>query len=71
MKENNDAIKRSNEMKSMLNDRLKEDKATFLTLKESMDRLINKYVFKIIISTFAKQLTEYRLRKIERSIKTD
>lgn len=58
-------------MKSMLNDRLKENQATYLTLNESMDRLINKYGFKIIISTFAKQLTEYRLRKIERSMKTD
>jgi len=27
----------------MLNDRLKEDEATYITLKESMDRLKNKY----------------------------
>jgi hypothetical protein len=43
VKENDDEIELSSEMKSMLNDRLKEDEATYLTLKESMDRLKNKY----------------------------
>ena len=44
VKENDDdEIELSNEMKSILNDRLKEDEATYLTLNESMDRLKNKY----------------------------
>jgi len=43
VKENDDEIELSSEMKSMLNDRLKEDEATYITLKESMDRLKNKY----------------------------
>ena len=43
VKENDDEIELSSEMKSMLNDRLKEDEATYLTLNESMDRLKNKY----------------------------
>ena len=43
VKENEDEIELSDEMKSMLNDRLKEDEATYLTLNESMDRLKNKY----------------------------
>jgi hypothetical protein len=41
--ENEDGIELSNEMKSMLNERLKEDVATYLTLDDSMDRLIDKY----------------------------
>jgi len=36
--ENNDAINFSTEMKSMSNDQLKEDEATYLTLNESTDR---------------------------------
>ena len=36
-------IELTNEMKSILNNRLKEDEATYLTLNESMDRLKNKY----------------------------
>ena len=43
VKENDDEIELSSEMKSMLNDRLKEDEATYLTLNESMDRLKDKY----------------------------
>jgi len=43
VKENEDDIELSDEMKSMLNDRLKEDEATYLTLNESMDRLKRKY----------------------------
>ena len=43
VKENDDEIELSSEMKSMLNDRLKEDEATYLTLDESMDRLKEKY----------------------------
>jgi len=43
VKENEDETELSNEMKSMLNDRLKEDEATYLTLDESMDRLKEKY----------------------------
>ena len=43
VKENEDEIELSNEMKSVLNDRLKEDEATYLTLDESMDRLKDKY----------------------------
>jgi len=44
VKENDDdEFELSNEMKSILNDRLKEDEATYLTLNESMDRLKNKY----------------------------
>ena len=43
VKENDDEIELSSEMKSMLNDRLKEDEATYLTLNESMDRLKRKY----------------------------
>jgi hypothetical protein len=43
VKENEDEIELSTEMKSMLNERLKEDEATYLTLNESMDRLKNKY----------------------------
>mgnify|MGYP000013968786 CR=1 FL=1 len=43
VKENDADIELSNEMKSMLNDRLKEDEATYLTLNESMDRLKDKY----------------------------
>ena len=44
MKENEeDEIELTNEMKSILNNRLKEDEATYLTLNESMDRLKNKY----------------------------
>ena len=43
IKENEDETELSNEMKSMLNDRLKEDEATYLTLDESMDRLKEKY----------------------------
>jgi len=43
VKENDDdEFELSNEMKSILNDRLKEDEATYLTLNESMDRLKNK-----------------------------
>jgi hypothetical protein len=41
--ENEDGIELSNEMKSMLNERLKEDVATYLTLDDSMDRLKDKY----------------------------
>ena len=43
MKENEDETELSSEMKSMLNDRLEEDEATYLTINESMDRLKNKY----------------------------
>jgi len=43
VKENEDDTELSNEMKSILNDRLKEDEATYLTLVESMDRLKDKY----------------------------
>jgi len=43
VKENEDDTELSNEMKSILNDRLKEDEATYLTLDESMDRLKDKY----------------------------
>ena len=43
VKENEDDIELSDEMKSMLNERLKEDEATYLTLNESMDRLKDKY----------------------------
>jgi hypothetical protein len=43
VKENEDDTELSNEMKSVLNDRLKEDEATYLTLDESMDRLKDKY----------------------------
>jgi len=43
VKENEDEIELSDEMKSMLNDRLKEDEATYITLNESMDRLKDKY----------------------------
>jgi len=43
VKENDDDIELSNEMKSMLDDRLNEDKATYLTLNESRDRLKDKY----------------------------
>ena len=43
VKENEDDIELSDEMKSMLNDRLKEDEATYITLNESMDRLKDKY----------------------------
>ncbi|MDP4239240.1 MAG: hypothetical protein Q8904_07210 [Bacteroidota bacterium] len=39
VKENEDEIELSTEMKSILNDRLKEDEATYLTLNESTDRL--------------------------------
>jgi hypothetical protein len=42
VKENKDEIELSNDMKSMLNDRLKEDESTYLTLNESMERLKNK-----------------------------
>jgi len=43
VKENDDdEFELSNEMKSILNDRLKEDEATYLNLNESMDRLKNK-----------------------------
>jgi len=38
-----DEIELTNEMKSILDHRLKEDDATYLTLNESMDRLKNKY----------------------------
>jgi len=41
--ENDNEIELSNEMKSMLNDRLKEDEATFFTLNQSMVRLKDKY----------------------------
>ena len=43
VKENDDEIELSNEMKSMLDDRLNEDKATYLTLNESRNRLKDKY----------------------------
>ena len=43
VKENEVDIELSDEMKSMLNDRLKEDEASYLTLTESMDRLKDKY----------------------------
>jgi len=43
VKENKDEIELSKDMKSMLDDRLKEDEATYLSLNESMDRLKNKY----------------------------
>ena len=44
VKENDDdEIELSIEKKSILNDRLKEDEATYLTLNESMERLKNKY----------------------------
>jgi hypothetical protein len=44
VKENDDnEIELSNEMKSILNDRLKEDESTYITLNESMERLKNKY----------------------------
>ena len=42
VKENEDDTELSIEMKSVLNDRLKEDEATYLTLDESMDRLKDK-----------------------------
>jgi len=38
VKENEDDTELSNEMKSILNDRLKEDEATYLTLDESIKR---------------------------------
>ena len=38
IKENEDDTELSNEMKSVLNDRLKEDEATYLTLDESIKR---------------------------------
>jgi hypothetical protein len=43
VKENDDEIELSNEIKSLLDDRLKEDEATYITLNESMDRLKDKY----------------------------
>lgn len=44
VKENDDnKIELSNEMKSILNDRLKEDESTYLTLNESKERLKNKH----------------------------
>jgi len=43
VKENDDEFELSNEMKSVLDNRLKEDEATYLTLNESMDRLKDKY----------------------------
>ena len=43
VKEVEDEIELSNEMKFLLNDRLKEDEATYLTLDESMDRLKGKH----------------------------
>jgi len=43
VKENEDEIELSNDLKAMLDDRLKEDEATYLTLNESLDRLKNKY----------------------------
>jgi len=43
VKENEDDIKLSNEMKALLDDRLKEDEATYYTLNESNDRLKDKY----------------------------
>jgi ATP-dependent Lon protease len=43
VKEDVDNIELSNELKSMLNDRLNEDETTYYTLNESMDRLKNKY----------------------------
>ena len=43
VKENEDETEVSSELKSLLNDRLKEDEATYLTISESMDRLKNKY----------------------------
>ena len=38
-----DEIELTNEIKSILDHRLKEDDVTYLTLNESMDRLKNKY----------------------------
>jgi hypothetical protein len=43
VKENEDDTELSKEMKSVLNDRLMEDEATYFTLDESMDRLKDKY----------------------------
>ena len=43
VKENEEDIELSNEMKSMLNDRLKEDEATYYTVNESNDLLKDKY----------------------------
>ena len=44
VKENEeDEIELTNEMKYILDNRLKEDDATYLTINESMDRLKNKY----------------------------
>jgi len=43
VKENEDETELSSEMMFLLNDRLKEDEATYITISESMDRLKNKY----------------------------
>ena len=43
MRENKDETELSSEMMFLLNDRLKEDEATYITISESMDRLKNKY----------------------------
>ncbi len=43
VEENEDEIELADEMKSILNDRLNEDEATYLTANDSIDRLKDKY----------------------------